>query len=199
VRSCLSRVKSGNLALLSRRATIISLIISDVINDPLEIISSGPTCPSFFTLTNQDRIGNAMSIIHKYRLENEIPQTVMNFFIKQQQKEEFSKHSSSPLVYNYLIFNNRQATDMIMSEANSIGYDYKKVLTNSLCGEAKIVGFAFACLAYSLALGRNYIDIPNLIEFVRKLLFENEEYSKLMDSNELKQCMDTLEILLSNY
>lgn len=140
-----------------------------------------------------------MSIIHKYQLEKEIPQVVMNFFIHQQQQEqeESLKNKNKPVVYNYLIFNNRQATDMIMLEANSLGYDYKKVLTNSLCGEAKIVGYSFACLAYTLALGRNYLDIPNLVEFVRKLLFENEEYSKLMDSSELKECMDTLELLLS--
>ena len=47
VRKHLSAVKGGNLAVAANGArTVVSLILSDVINDPLDIIASGPTVPN---------------------------------------------------------------------------------------------------------------------------------------------------------
>ena len=46
VRTQLSQVKGGRLAAACRAGTLVALIISDVIGDPLEVIGSGPTTPS---------------------------------------------------------------------------------------------------------------------------------------------------------
>ena len=46
VRSQLSLVKGGGLARACRAGRLISLIISDVLGDPLELIASGPTVES---------------------------------------------------------------------------------------------------------------------------------------------------------
>ncbi len=45
VRRGLSRVKGGGLAAACSAGVTVSLIISDVLGDPIEIIASGPTCP----------------------------------------------------------------------------------------------------------------------------------------------------------
>ncbi len=45
VRRALSRVKGGGLAAACTAGTTVSLIISDVLGDPIDIIASGPTCP----------------------------------------------------------------------------------------------------------------------------------------------------------
>ena len=46
VRTYLCKVKGGGLAGSISPATIISLIISDVIGDPINFIASGPTLPN---------------------------------------------------------------------------------------------------------------------------------------------------------
>ncbi len=45
VRKHLSRLKGGRLAAAAAPARVVSLIISDVIGDPLDVIASGPTAP----------------------------------------------------------------------------------------------------------------------------------------------------------
>ena len=49
VRKQLSRVKGGGLARACRAGRLVSLIISDVLGDPLDVIASGPTVPDCST------------------------------------------------------------------------------------------------------------------------------------------------------
>ncbi len=49
VRKHLSMVKGGRLAEIAYPASIISLIVSDVIGDRLDVIASGPTAPDTST------------------------------------------------------------------------------------------------------------------------------------------------------
>lgn len=192
VRSCLSKVKGGQLALLARPATVVSLIISDVINDPLEIISSGPTCTSFFheaSLTT--RLARSLDIVRKYNLESELPQPVMAYL--QQQPQGLHQHPSilpTPRVHNYLIFNNRQATDLILAEAaRHHHFDYRRVLTNSLCGEAKIVGYSYACLAFGLVKAKRHAPAQlDMVECVQQAL----ENLNVLETSQLKECLKIL-------
>jgi hydroxypyruvate reductase len=52
VRKHLSAIKGGGLGARLRPATTVSLILSDVIADPLDVIASGPTVPDPTTFTD---------------------------------------------------------------------------------------------------------------------------------------------------
>ena len=61
IRKHLSKVKGGQLAKAASPASVVSLILSDVIGDPLDVIASGPTAPDPTTFDQ------AISIIRKYK------------------------------------------------------------------------------------------------------------------------------------
>ena len=71
LRRHLDRVKGGGLAKMAFPATMISLILSDVVGNPLETIASGPTAP------DPSRLSDAVGIIEKYNLTGKIPVSIM--------------------------------------------------------------------------------------------------------------------------
>src|SRR6266498_2724566 len=69
LRRQLDRIKGGGLA-RATKAKIISLILSDVIGNPLEAIASGPTVPD--PTTKED----ALAILNRYQLQKRVPITI---------------------------------------------------------------------------------------------------------------------------
>jgi len=63
VRKHLSQISGGNLAVAAYPARLLSLIISDVVNDPLDVIASGPTVPDL------SRFQEAIEVLKKYNLK----------------------------------------------------------------------------------------------------------------------------------
>lgn len=72
VRKHLSAVKGGRLVQAAYPAQIITLILSDVIGDRLDVIASGPTAP------DTSSFADAWAVIEKYQLANNIPPRVLN-------------------------------------------------------------------------------------------------------------------------
>jgi hydroxypyruvate reductase len=70
VRKHISRVKGGWLAQSAYPATIVSLILSDVIGNPIDVIASGPTAPDPTTFRD------AASVLQKYGVLQRIPAPV---------------------------------------------------------------------------------------------------------------------------
>lgn len=62
IRKRLSKVKGGKFALLCKPAHVFSIILSDIIGDPLDMIASGPAYPDGSTCEE------AVSIINKYNI-----------------------------------------------------------------------------------------------------------------------------------
>jgi glycerate-2-kinase len=71
VRKHLSRVKGGQLAEFLFPAPSLSLILSDVLGDRLDVIASGPTTPDGSTYAD------AVAIIERYHLVGKIPSPVL--------------------------------------------------------------------------------------------------------------------------
>jgi len=73
VRKHLSKIKGGQLARIIHPAKLITLILSDVVGNPLEVIASGPTVadPSTFS--------DALRILNDYNLTSDITTGVLNY------------------------------------------------------------------------------------------------------------------------
>jgi hydroxypyruvate reductase/glycerate 2-kinase len=137
VRKHLSRVKGGRLAEIVYPSEIISLMISDVVGDSLDVIASGPTAPD--TSTFRD----AMGVIDKYGLREKAPESVMDILkrgregsIPETPKED---HQVFANVTNIIIGSNRKALEAAENEARACGFE-TEIISSELTGEAKDVG-----------------------------------------------------------
>jgi glycerate 2-kinase len=70
LRKHISLIKGGQLARLAHPATVMSLMLSDVIGDNLDVIGSGPTAPDASTFAR------VKEIVDKYELWDRIPAAV---------------------------------------------------------------------------------------------------------------------------
>ncbi len=137
IRKHLSRVKGGQLSKILSPATIISLVLSDVMGDQLDMISSGPTAPDNSTF--QD----ALSIIHQYDLSERLDQPVLDYLEAgcRQDKSETPK-SGDPIfdqTWNFIIASNQNAVDGGLQQAILEGFN-AIVLPEAMIGEAKLLG-----------------------------------------------------------
>ncbi len=143
VRKHLSQVKGGRLARAVAPATCVSLIISDVIGDPLEAIASGPTVPDPTTFAD------AWRVVEKYRLEKQLPPKVRDYLYRGLQgKEPDTLKEGDPIfrkVYNLILGNNFEALTAAAKKAAGLGY-HTLILTSRLQGEAREVARVMAAL-----------------------------------------------------
>ena len=151
IRKHLSYVKGGQLV-QNAKGVVISLVISDIVHDPLEFISSGPTYPDSTTFSD------AKSILEKYDLWEKVPEAVRNI-IEQGENgaiAETPKKGDAVFtnVYNYIVANNTIACSAAEGKAKSLGYE-PTLLTTSLTGEAKDIGRMLAAKAKHSSSGRN--------------------------------------------
>jgi len=137
VRKHLSRIKGGRLAELAYPARVVSLILSDVIGDPLDVIASGPTAPDETTF--QD----ALAVLDRYRLKDRIPDKALDILTRGARGEiPETPKERNPLfdrVENIIIGSNREALQVAEKEALARGYA-TVVLSSELKGEAREVG-----------------------------------------------------------
>ncbi len=120
IRKHLSQVKGGRLAEICYPAKIHSLIISDVLNNDLSTISSGPTYPDTSTFAD------AWQIIKKYKLANKLPSRVKNYLYQGwQNKIPDTPTSKTPVfkakkVKNCLIADNQTALRAAAKQAKKL-------------------------------------------------------------------------------
>ncbi|RMG72851.1 MAG: glycerate kinase [Nitrospirae bacterium] len=134
VRKHISRVKGGRLARYLSPAKVISLIISDVIGNRLDVIASGPTAPDPTTFSD------ALEVIKKYGLYERVPEGVIKLLKRGASGEvpETLKPGSRVFerVENHIIASNRHMLEELKALAEKRGYR-TLLLTDSLQGEAR--------------------------------------------------------------
>ncbi len=157
VRKHLSRVKGGQLARLAAPATLISLVLSDVIGDSLETIASGPTVPDSSTYSD------CLDVIHRYELTTEIPLAVLDYLERGSRGEiaETPKDSSGIFerVQNLIIGNVRTALGSSLRRAEELGYQ-TRVFSEAVQGESRVVARSFAALLKEITANNPPISRP---------------------------------------
>jgi hydroxypyruvate reductase/glycerate 2-kinase len=117
VRKHLSRVKGGRLAEAFRGKLLLSLIISDVVGDPLDVIASGPTAPDPTTFRD------AVAVVNKYNLRGVIPTAVLRHLDRGLGGELPETPKAVPAnVVNRVLGSNRVALDAARRQAELLGY-----------------------------------------------------------------------------
>lgn len=130
-----SRFKGGNLARVIQPAKVISLILSDVINEN-DVTASGPTSPDNSTFKQ------SYDVLKKYDLLEKMPRSIISHLkggmrgnVPETAKpgEKFLKN-----VHNYILADYRTALNSMRKKASELGFD-AEILPNHTEGEVKTV------------------------------------------------------------
>jgi glycerate 2-kinase len=117
VRKHLSGIKGGRLA-AATRARVLSLIISDVRDDRLDVIASGPTAPDPSTFAD------ALGVIWKYDLVSAAPASVLTHLTRGAAGEVPETPDELPeTVGNVILGHNRLAKEEAARTARKLGYE----------------------------------------------------------------------------
>lgn len=172
VRKHLSKVKGGQLAKVAAPSMLISLVLSDVTGNPLEMIASGPTVPDTTTFSD------ALTILEKYNLTKSTPATILNHLEKGRQgMHAETPKPGDPAFYNtrnIIVGSNKIALEACKQKAMELGLN-SFIITSEL--EGNTIDIA-ACLV------QNAVDFQK-DENIKKpccLLFGGETTIKVKGS-----------------
>ena len=157
VRKHISDFKGGWLAKKAYPATILNLILSDVVGDPLDFIASGPTVPDSTTFSD------AINVLKKYKLWSKAPTSIKKVLLNGEKGKipETPKANDEAFkkVFNIVIGNNRFASQTA-SEYLKTERLNTLLLTAMLEGEARHVGTILASIAHEVILSGNPVPKP---------------------------------------
>jgi glycerate 2-kinase len=158
VRKHLSAIKGGQLVRWASPARVISLIISDVIGDPLDFIASGPTAPDTTTFSD------AFAIIQKYKIR--VPKAVEQRLLQGVHGQiADTPKPGDPIfhhVENHIVANNRLIVDAAAGRARSLNFN-TLILSTEVEGEAKQVAQFFTAIAREISRSGNPTGSPACI------------------------------------
>ncbi len=147
IRKHLSRIKGGGLARMAGQAPVASLILSDVVGDPLDVIASGPTVPDPTTFAD------AWAVQERYRLTKRVPVAVRDHL--QAGLDGTLPETPKPgdavfeRVQTVVVGSNRLAAEAAVDAAQAHGLN-ALLLSTFIEGEAREVARVAAALAKEL-------------------------------------------------
>ena len=160
IRKHLSRSKGGWLAKEAYPATVVSLLLSDVIGDRLDVIASGPTVP------DESTYSDCIKIIDRYKLGDRLPKGVTDYFIKGAAGSlPETPKAGDPVfshVQNLIVGNNRESLLAAQERALSLGYN-TIVLSSQIEGEAREVAQVFGAIGKEISQANLPISPPACI------------------------------------
>jgi glycerate 2-kinase len=130
LRRRLEWLKGGGLVKASNGATIVSLILSDVIGNPLEAVASGPTAADPTTKRT------ALELADKYGLRGKIPAYILSFL----ERTPETPKPGDPIfdkVQNIIVGSNLLAAQGALAQAEKEGF-HSYLLCNDLQGESRL-------------------------------------------------------------
>ena len=130
IRKRLSAVKGGRFAQLCAPAHVFSIVLSDILGDPLDMIASGPACPDGSTCEQ------AIAIAKKYGLKLDEQTWAL---LSQETPKEL--HNVTTQINGSV----RELCTAAASAASGLGYE-PVILTDQLCCQAKEAGSFLASI-----------------------------------------------------
>ncbi|QSB02902.1 glycerate kinase [Methylomonas sp. EFPC1] len=150
VRKHLSQLKGGGLARLAAPADLHALILSDVLDNDLSAIASGPTVPDDTTFTD------AVAVLESFGIWQKIPSSVQNYLQQGAQGLQIETPKGSDPLFrqtsHHLLGSNAISVDAAIDKARELGYE-TQLYSKQLSGEARLVAEQIALHALSAAAG----------------------------------------------
>jgi hydroxypyruvate reductase len=147
VRKHLSMLKGGQLARAAGPARVLTLLLSDVIGDPFDVIASGPTAPDPTTFAD------ALDVLKRRRVLDRVAASIVDRLRAGARGEiaETPKAGESLFtkVTHVVVGNNRLVVDAAARAADRLGYA-PRIATAALKGEAREAARTFVAQARSL-------------------------------------------------
>lgn len=152
LRKHLDQIKGGGLARAASPAQVVTLILSDVIGDPLDVIASGPTAPDRSTFTD------AWAVIKRYEILDKVPSSILEHLQQGVRGEIPDTPKQGDEIFqrvtNCIVGNNSQAAQAALEAACRIGYQ-GLLLTTELQGEASRAGQTLGALVRQVKRARD--------------------------------------------
>lgn len=160
IRKHTSNIKGGRLARAAYPATLISLILSDVVGDDLDVIASGPTVPDSSTF------GDCMEIFRKYEIIDKLPDSVVRHIEAgiSGKIDETPKIGDPAFdnVNNVIVGSNFEAVTAAEKKAKNLGYN-TLILSSMIEGETKHVAHVHGAIAREIIKTGNPLPPPACI------------------------------------
>lgn len=157
VRKHMSRVKGGGLARAVYPATLVSLILSDVIGDDLDVIASGPTVP------DPSSFEDCMNILEKYRIRDKVPEKVLAFCQKGVEGRVPETPKAGDPIFDQtesvIIGSNLASVLAAEQKARDLGYN-TVVLSTMIEGETKEVAGVHVAIAKEVQKTGHPVSCP---------------------------------------
>jgi len=160
IRKHMSLVKGGKLSKASHPATLVCLVLSDVVGDNMDVIASGPTVPDSSTYQE------CMGILAGYRIRDRIPETVVRHFEDgvsgkipetPKQGDPAFRH-----VNNLIVGSNVAALEAARQTADGLGY-HAIILSSLIEGETREVAPVLTAIAREVIRTGNPLPSPACI------------------------------------
>jgi len=160
IRKHISMIKGGRLARAAHPAALVSLILSDVVGDDLDVISSGPTVPDSSTFLD------CMEIFNRYNLTNNLPEAIVSHIKKGVSgKIPETPKTGNPAfekAQNIIIGSNIEAIMAARQKSENLGYN-TMILSSMIEGDTTHVAHVHSAIAREIIQTGNPIPSPACI------------------------------------
>lgn len=157
LRKHLDMLKGGGLARLAHPAALVTLILSDVVGNPLASIASGPT------VADPSTFADALAVLERHQLMSSAPPAIVAHLRQGRAGAlpETLKAGDVRLagVSNVLVGDNRQAATAALTAARALGF-HALLLTTALEGEARDAGRFLAAMLREVDASGNPLPRP---------------------------------------
>ena len=160
IRKHISKIKGGRLAKAVYPATLITLMLSDVVGDDLDVIASGPTVP------DSSSFYDCMNIFLRYGIIEKIPKNILKH-IESGISGEIDE-TPKPLdpvfekTYNLIIGSNIESLMAAKRKAESLGYNVI-LLSSMIEGETRFIAQVHSAIAREIIKTGNPLPLPACI------------------------------------